>query len=1188
MRATIAAETWLTASEPVALKVSTTTLDGVPQVATGKLKVFALSPPDQIQRKSLASNQYRYGLSAKDQSPKPDLSNYRQWPTGEVVSESELTTDEKGLVKSETKLDAGAYKVTFESADPNGNAVTAETFLLVIDPDAKTFDLKIPDHFAASKTSYEPGETFEAVWGTGYGKGQAFVEIFHRHERVKGYWTDPGKTLEHLEIPIEEKHRGGLNLMITFVRENRMYTHQHRIDVPWTNKRLKVKWDHFVSNLQPGGKETWTATITPPAVDGSDGDAQLAAIEMVAAMYDSSLDQFMGHYWNDNLGAFYSDSYYRSASFSNLLERFKQVASVKSRRRLAGSRYYRRFRHEMMMSGVRRRMSMARGAMMSKSSGVAPMSAMEPMAEMDAADESLGEANLMPAKQELSKDKNQAEGGEDAGADLSKVAIRKNLNETAFFFPNLMTDKDGSVKIEFEVPEALTTWKFMGLAHDADLRTGMLVDEMTTSKDLMVQPNPPRFLREGDQLFFSVKVTNQSDKAQQGTVQLMLKDAFNEEDINEKFGNQKFQQPFDVPAKESRSYYFEIEVPDFVGAIVYKAVAGNEAVSDGEEGFLPVLSKRILVTESLPLPIRGNQTRTFDFATLTKIDTSDSLQSQTLNVQMTSNPSWYAVMALPYLMEYPHQCSEQTFNRLYANALGNHIVGSNDRIKTIFEQWRGTDALDSPLEKNDDLRNVLIAESPWLAAGKDESQARRNVGNLFDSNRMQNEITRAIDQLTQMQMSDGAWPWFSGGRANDYLTLYITTGFGRMRKLGVEIDMQPAMRSIDRLDWWINKRYTDIKQRGNLDRNNLDSTIAMYLYGRTFFLKEKPVNDQYKTAFDYFVGQAKTYWGKLGSRQPQGHVAIALKRLDDATTAKAIMKSLTERSLSNDEMGQFWREETDAWFWYRAPIETQALMIEAYDEVLDDQASVEELKIWLLKQKQTQNWKTTKSTADAVYALLLRGADPLASSKLVSVTLGGDLIKPDKVEAGTGFYQKRFTGSDIASAMRKVEVAKSDDGIAWGNVTWQYLEDVSKIEPYEGTPLTIKKGLFLKKNSDGGPEISPLTGPAEVGDELVTRVEIRVDRDMEYVHLKDYRGSGTEPTNVLSRYKVQDGLWYYESTRDTASHFFIDYLPRGTYVFESSARVQHKGKYQTGIAEIQCMYAPEFNSHSNSVSITVE
>ena len=716
----------------------------------------------------------------------------------------------------------------------------------------------------------------------------------------------------------------------------------------------------------------------------------------------------------------------------------------------------------------------------------------------------------------------------------------------------------------------------------------MLVDEVTTSKDLMVQPNPPRFLREGDQLEFSVKISNVSDVQQTGNVRLTLADATTEKSLDNLFGNKALEQAFDVSAGQSKSVFWKLSVPDYVGVLTWKAVGATESLSDGEEGLLPVLSKRILVVESLPLPIRGNQTKTFEFDRLDMIDSSDSLKSQSLTVQMTSNPSWYAVMALPYLMEYPYQCNEQIFNRLYANAIGQHIVNSQPKIKKVFDQWRESgDALDSPLEKNEDIRNILIAETPWLRAGKKESQARRDVANLFDKNRINNEVRRATRQLAERQYSDGSWSWFPGGTANDFITLYITTGFGRLRQLGVEVDETAAIKSLNRLDNWINNQYQRLKRDDLLDRKNLSSTTCLYLYGRSFFLKDKAIADQHREAVDYFLGQAKEHW--LGqSKMSQGQLAIATKRFGDAVTPKAIMASLTERSQSSEEMGRFWRESRESWWWYRAPIETQAMLIEAYSEVSDDAEAVEDCKIWLLKQKQTQNWKTTKATADAVYALLLRGKDRLASDRLVEVSLGDIKIEPSDIEAGTGFYQQKFAGSEVNSKMKIIEVKKSDDGIAWGSVHWQYLEDVAKIKPYEGTPLTLKKSLHLKKNTKAGPTITPITGPVEVGDEVVSRVEIRVDRDMEYVHLKDQRGSGTEPVNVLSTYKRQDGLSYYESTRDTASHFFIDYLPRGTYVFEYSVRVQHRGEYQSGIATLQCMYAPEFNSHSNSVAIEVK
>ena len=435
---------------------------------------------------------------------------------------------------------------------------------------------------------------------------------------------------------------------------------------------------------------------------------------------------------------------------------------------------------------------------------------------------------------------------------------------------------------------------------------------------------------------------------------------------------------------------------------------------------------------------------------------------------------------------------------------------------------------------------------------------------------------------------------------SDYITLYITTGFGRMRAMNVDIDANMAIKAVNRLDNWINKTYREILRHGGKDNNNLSSLIAQYLYCRSFFLKDRAIAPQNREAIDYFLGQAvKTqkdgtqYYLRL-SRMNQAQVAIAMnrfgkfeKKANYNQLAKLIIKSIKERSVTNEEMGLFWRDQEHSWWWYRAPIETQAMMIEAFHEVTQDFEALEEAKVWLLKQKQTQDWKTTKATADAVYALLLQGANPLTSDALVEVTVGDFKIDPKTVEAGTGFYEHRFLSTDVKSSYGKIKVTKHDEGVAWGSVHWQYMEDISKITPHEDTPLKLTKQIFTKVNTPKGPQLKPITGGLKTGDELVVRLVLRTDRDMEYVHMKDQRGSGTEPVNVLSRYKYQDGIGYYEMTRDTAAHFYIDYLPKGIYVFEYSVRVQHKGQYQSGIASIQCMYAPEFNSHSESHKLTV-
>ncbi|MDD5092033.1 MAG: alpha-2-macroglobulin family protein, partial [Candidatus Wallbacteria bacterium] len=511
------------------------------------------------------------------------------------------------------------------------------------------------------------------------------------------------------------------------------------------------------------------------------------------------------------------------------------------------------------------------------------------------------------------------------------------------------------------------------------------------------------------------------------------------------------------------------------------------------------------------------------------------------------------------------------------------------KIRRVFDQWKGTDALKSNLEKNQQLKNVLLEETPWVLDAQGETAAKQRVGLLFDSNTVRVSLASAEKKLSDMQLFDGAWPWFPGGRPSSYITLYIVTGYGRLKHLGVDINTAPAVKALGHLDNWLRLAYEDLKKFNHLDRNNLSQTIALYLYGRSFFLDDKPVAANCREALEYFLAQARQYWLDMGERMSHGHIALGIKRFGDKTTAEKIVASLKERSVSDEELGMYWRDTEDSWWWYRAPIETQALMIEVFDEVSDDKSSMEDCKVWLLKQKQARDWKTTKATADAIYGLLLRGENLLASDRLVEVWLGGENMTPEKAEAGTGYYEKRIEGPLVKPEYGLVELVKHDPGIAWGGLHWQYLEDMTKVTQH-GTNLSLKKALFVERDTKQGKTMTQI-GHGDilaVGDRMKVRIELRTDRDMEYVHLKDMRGCGTEPENVLSGWRYQDRLAYYESTKDTASHFFIEYLPKGTFVFEYSLMVQHRGRYQSGIANIQCMYAPEFSSHSESFWINVE
>jgi hypothetical protein len=554
-------------------------------------------------------------------------------------------------------------------------------------------------------------------------------------------------------------------------------------------------------------------------------------------------------------------------------------------------------------------------------------------------------------------------------------------------------------------------------------------------------------------------------------------------------------------------------------------------------------------------------------------------------------------------MEYPYDCVEQTFSKYYANSIASHIANSNPRIKQVFDTWKNIqpDALLSNLEKNQELKSALLEETPWVLQAKDESQRKRMVGVLFDLNRMASEQGRALDKIVKAQAANGGFSWFPGFPEDRYMTQHIIAGMGHLDVMGVKSvrtddrTWEMVTKALSYLDRQIKRDYDDLKdlarqKKIDLNDNHIGYLQYHYLYIRSYF-KDVVIPDSSKEAFDYYLGQARKYWLSTNMYM-QGMTCLALHRFDDKTTTAAMIKSFSEKALHSEEMGMYWKSDY-GYYWYQAPIETQALMIEVYDEVANDQQSVEDMKAWLLKQKQTQDWRTTKATVEACYALLRRGSDALASSKLVEIKVGNEVVDPTKrpdakVEAGTGYFKTAWQAGEIKPEMGNVTITKTDEGVAWGAVYWQYFEQLDKITPAE-TPLKLKKELFLQQNTDRGPVITPIAGKElHVGDLVKVRIELRVDRTLEYVHLKDMRAAAFEPVSTISTHKYQDGLYYYESPRDLATNFFIGYMPKGTYVFEYALRVSQKGDFSNGITTIQCMYAPEFASHSQGIRVEVK
>jgi hypothetical protein len=594
--------------------------------------------------------------------------------------------------------------------------------------------------------------------------------------------------------------------------------------------------------------------------------------------------------------------------------------------------------------------------------------------------------------------------------------------------------------------------------------------------------------------------------------------------------------------------------------------------------------------------------------------------NQALTVEYTSNPAWYAVQALPYLMEFPYECAEQTWNRYYANALATKIVNSSPRIKQIFEKWtsplssrRGaggevdTAVLLSALQKNQELKSVLLEETPWVLQAKTEEQQKKNIALLFDLVRMSNELKKNFEQLKTMQSENGGFVWFKGGPDDRYITQYIVTGIGHLKKLGgITKSQQEDLNSILRLaipylDKKIKEDYDKlVKSKTVLKNQNTGYLEIQYLYMRSFFPEQK-IAAASQRAYNYYRKQSQQFWTKQNN-YAKGMTALALNRTGDIQTASAILKSLKETAIVNEEMGMYWKDNSFgySWFWWHAPIETQALLIEAFSEIGKDTKTIDDLRTWLIKNKQTNNWRTTKATAEACYAMLLQGTDWLSSEPVVTIQLGSTTLKntEEKAEAGTGYFKKTIEASAINPAMGNIKLTvqqpinkstnQQNIAASWGAVYWQYFEDLDKITT-AATPLQLTKKLFIENNTDRGPVLTPVANGSKlkIGNKIKVRIELRVDRDMEYVHMKDMRASALEPTNVLSGYKWQGGLGYYESTKDASTNFFFNYLRKGAYVFEYPLFVTHAGNFSNGITSIQCMYAPEFSAHSEGVRIQV-
>lgn len=761
--------------------------------------------------------------------------------------------------------------------------------------------------------------------------------------------------------------------------------------------------------------------------------------------------------------------------------------------------------------------------------------------------------------------------------ELDQIKPRENLRETAFFLPDLKTDKEGNIRFTFDSPEALTRWKFQAFAHDKSLRQAYLQLNSVTQKDLNIIPNFPRFFRAGDTLTISAKINNLSDKNLQGLARLKFTDEITQKEITLTPGG-ALGRNFNITAKGNSEVNWEVIIPEGVSAVRYEISAKAGNFTDGEASVIPVLSNRIFVTESVPLWVNPKEEKTFVLDNL-KANNSSTLENHKLILDYTSRPVWTALQALPYLIEYPYECSEQIFARYYGNTLTERILKSNPDIADLVKSWENAEGDINEWERNAELKNILLEESPWLKTAGSQIEQQKRLAGLFNSKETLEKRKEELERLSNIQSVSGGFPWFSGGRENLAISTHILIGMGRLGAPDNDELREKYDEITDRLISYLDNHYlnTYLVEKDGKIKYNFNAGSLYYLYARSFFEKENErLSDYEKHAMNILSEEWVT--------QPIFHkviLALTAQKLDRKQLSKDILKSLKDNMVINSEEGMYWKENTLRRGWYEGQILVQSLAIEAFAESGADSKTLNGLKTWLLRQKQTQSWSSTRTTTDAIYALLFKGEDLWNEESVPEMTLGKEKLTFDSPEGKAGLLKAEFEVNEIKPDMATLKIKNKGVSPQFGGLYWQYFEESDKVLSSGSSDLQIEKEIYIVEETDTGKKLIPIAEKTPVvGDLLNFRFIIYAKADFEFMHLKDMRAAGLEPVDVISEYKYKDGLAFYQSTRDIATHFFFDRMPIGTYVIDYEVRVNNSGVFSNGISRLQSMYSPEFTTQT--------
>lgn len=1064
-------------------------------------------------------------------------------------------------------LPSGNYRLKLSAKDTQGRECTASKNFLLFSLNDKRPPFVITDWFYQDGLEFDAASPATVYIGSSEKNVYLLYDVFAGNKRLESKRIELSDSVVSFRFPYKKEYGDGILVSMAFVKDGRLYSHNARIMKPAPEKKLQLKWTTFRDKLRPGQQEEWKLTVLYP--DGSPAEA-----EMLATMYDASLDKiYSAHkldfgvdfhyvvpltYWNTS----YMRNAYLYVDFP--LKRLRAVPLEYS---------------ELIIPSTGRMEAMVVGYGGSPRATLAGALKIRGRSAANAVmnQEAVTDMVLQEEMVETSAQEKVEMGSSEELAETGDIQIRENFAETAFFYPQLRTNEKGEVSISFVLPESLTRWTFMGLAHTRNVDYGKIEATATASKEFMLQPNMPRFVRVGDKANIAASLMNLSDKGVKGTVRMEL---FNPE-TEKVFYSQK--QKFDVKGGETGHVNFTFEVSDKYAVMACRMVADGDTFSDGEQRYIPVLTDKQWVTETVPLNVNGEGAHTFSLENLFNKH-SKTASEQRLTVEFTAHPAWYAVQALPVVANPQNEDALSWATAYYAHSLAAFIVKENPRIKQVFDSWKaqgGTkETFMSNLQKNQELKNILLAETPWLTEATNEAEQKQRIATLFDLNTMNSQLAVSVEKLGELQNADGAWSWYKGMQGSRYVTTQVMEMLVRLNALthqDADSRMQPMIqKGFEYLGKQAAEEYKSMKEAEKKGAVGLrpSEQVLRYLYICALDGKA-PVDEKVNRYFiDKLSGEGKelTIYGKaLG--------AIILQQAGKVAEARLFMQSLMEYSVVTDEMGRYFDTPKARYSWFSYKIPTEVAAMEAIQRITKDTKAIDEMKRWLLKQKQTQTWETPIATADAVYALMATGAsDLLANTGGVEITLGKEVIRTPADDA-IGYIKKTVSG-DVMN-IKKVSVDKEGTGMGWGAVYAQYLESMDQIGE-QGNGLSVSRQLYK------GDEALNESAPLKVGDRITVRLTVKADRDMDFVQIKDDRAACMEPLQAVSGFRWGNGLGYYQATKDASTQFFIDQMRKGTYVIEYQVYVNRTGEYQAGIATVQSAYAPEFGGHTRGYRVMVE